>query len=276
MLPEQRRREILEYMARQGAADVTALAEQFSVSIATIRRDLQLLHDRGHLTRTHGGAVVPLESASFEPFHSDKTRLHTKEKEAIAKAATAHVVDAEVIVLDSGSTMLALARQLKARKGLTVIATDLQIALELVDVPGFEVVLVGGVARAGHYSLVGPIAENALRELHANHAFLGADAIDLHGGLTNANIAEVAVKRLIMASADEAMLLADRSKFGRRSLARVADLTAFSQVITDDGLEVETLERYRDAGVELVRAGEPAAGRSAEFASTNQPETTNR
>lgn len=254
MLPEQRRRRILEYLEDHGAADVPGLVRELDVSSATVRRDLQLLEQRGHVTRTHGGAVLNRISTAFEPLYRDKTQERWTEKKAIGALAAELVNDGEVVVLDSGSTTLALARELKAKRGLTIITTDLHIALELSDVPRFEVIIVGGIVRPGLFSVVGPDAERALGDLHANRAFLGADAIDLAAGVTNASMAEVAVKRHVIASAARPVLLADHSKFDKVSLVRIADLAAFDQVITDTRLDGEIRSRYAAAGTELSLA----------------------
>lgn len=254
MLPEQRRIKILDLMNRQGAADVPGLAKQFDVSMATVRRDLQLLEGRGHITRTHGGAVANYASAAFEPRHHEKVTEHTTEKRAIAAVASRRVSDGEVVILDSGSTTLALARELRSKQGLTIITTDLKIALELSDVPGFDVIIVGGTVRPQLYSVVGAIAESILIDLHANHAFLGADAIDLETGVSNASISEVRVKQLAIASAEQTILIADHSKFGRVSLVKIADLREFSEVITDSRFSRKAAELYQDAGVGLTYA----------------------
>lgn len=170
-------------------------------------------------------------------------------------AASERVKDGEVVVLDSGSTTHALARRLKSRlHGLSVITCDLIIALELSDVPGFEVIIAGGSVRPRLYSVVGTLTERALGSLHANHAFLGADAVSLEAGVTNANLAEVGVKQRLMATSRDVVLLADHSKFDKISLAHVAPLEAFRTVITDHGLSDERMRTYVEAGARLIRA----------------------
>lgn len=255
MLPEQRRRHIVEVMNREGGADVPALAQRLGVSGATIRRDLNHLQARGFITRTHGGAVASHVSTVAEPLYGEKARRHRRQKEEIASLACRRVDDGDVIVLDSGSTTGALARLLKSsRRGLTVITSDLMIALELGDAPGFEVVIVGGSVRPRLYSVVGVISEQVLASLHANHAFLGADALSVEAGVTNANLAEVGVKRGILGSSQDTVLLADHSKFGRVSFAHVAPLDAFDEIISDADLPDGTLRSYGEAGARLVRA----------------------
>lgn len=247
MLPEERRRQLIEHLTSNGSVNVPELCASLDVSPATVRRDLRTLERRGLLQRTHGGAVVPQSSTSYEPVHVDKRHRQISEKRAIAVKAADLVKDGEVVVLDSGSTTLYLARQLKRKQGLTIITTDLQIALELADVPEFQVIITGGKVRPHLYSLIGPFSEGPLHQLHANHAFVGADALDLDAGLTNANFEEAAAKRLVIDSANQRVLVADHTKFDRVSLAKVADLTDFDLVITDSNLSHVSAARYREA-----------------------------
>jgi DeoR family transcriptional regulator, fructose operon transcriptional repressor len=255
MLPEQRRRKIVERMQQDGAVDVDGLARSLGVSHATIRRDLRGLAADGAISRTHGGAVTNRVSTAFEPLYSDKARHRRVEKAAIARLACDLVEEDQVLALDSGSTTGALALELKRRfRRLTVITTDLQIAIALCDTAGFEVILAGGTVRPQFYSAVGPIAEAALSGLRANQTFIGADAIDLVAGVTNATLAELGVKRRVMEVGERVVLLGDHAKFDKVSLAQVAPIQAFDMVLTDAALEDATVERYRDSGVDLRRA----------------------
>jgi DeoR family transcriptional regulator, aga operon transcriptional repressor len=262
MLPEQRRRQILALLSETGGVDVPLLADRLSVSAATIRRDLTSLQASGQLERTHGGAVPMVGGTAYEPRYSLKRSQRLAEKEAIARHAAELVPDGSVVVLDSGSTTFALARELKRRHGLTVITVDLQIAIELADRPGLDVIAIGGRVRPELFGVVGPMSESGLADLHADLAFLGADAIDPVAGVTNANLDEVAVKRAILAAARETHLLADASKFGQVSLAKVADVRAFSSIITDEGLDPAFASSVRDAGASLDLAPLPGGARA--------------
>lgn len=253
LLPEQRRRRIIELLDAEEAADVAHLAGTFAVSPATIRRDLQHLEEDGLITRTHGGAITPASTA-FEPLYVQKTQERWIEKTAIAERAAAFVDDGDVVVLDSGSTTLALAKRLKHVRDLTIIATDLKIALELADVPGFNVIVVGGQVRPGLYSVVGSMAEHVLSQFHANHAFIGADAIDLAMGISNATMVEVDVKRRVVQAATHVTLIADHTKFERTSLVKVADLGAFDAIVTDTGIDATTVERFAAHRIPLILA----------------------
>ncbi|MEX2541700.1 MAG: DeoR/GlpR family DNA-binding transcription regulator [Trueperaceae bacterium] len=254
MLPDRRRKRLLDILTHDGGADVATLAEALDASHATVRRDLHLLEQQGHLKRIRGGAVLPYQSSAFFPLAESKAREHFEEKLAIARVASQRVTNGEVIILDSGSSALLLARELKSRRDLTVITTDLKIALELSDVPNFNVVSVGGTVIRDNYNVGGMIAENTLKTLHAHHAFVGADGIDLVAGMTSSRIHQAPIKRLVMACSNRVTLIADHSKFGRVHLIKVADLAEFDGMITDDGLDPAQAEDYLDAGIALTLA----------------------
>lgn len=252
MLPDQRRRKLLDVLGADGGAEVPRLADALGVSPATVRRDLQLLASEGLLRRTHGGAVLPFESTAFFPHHDKKMQSNQEEKVRIAKVAAQRVASGDVVVLDSGTTTLLLARELRALRDLTIVTTDLKIALELIDVPGFDVLLIGGMVRPRTYNTSGTFAEQMLGELHANHTFLGADGIDLRAGLTNATVTEVPVKRLMMQASRVVTLVSDHSKFGRIGLAHVSDLTEFSEIVTGAGLASSVVKAHLASGVRLT------------------------
>lgn len=254
MLPEQRKRRLLELLQQEGAADVTALSDELAVSSATVRRDLHALEIQGRIRRTHGGAVLPHVSTAFEPHYQEKTGRAANEKRQIAREAVKRVRPGDVVMIDSGSTTLAFARELKHLRDLTVITTDLMVAMEFGDAASITVIIIGGSVRPGFYSVIGPFAQTMLRDLHANQSFLGADAVSLDAGLTNATVEEVPIKRALLARGKHATLLADARKFGKASLAKIADLSEFDEVITDSGLDDTAIEAYADAGVLLTLA----------------------
>jgi DeoR/GlpR family transcriptional regulator of sugar metabolism len=253
MLPEERRRAILHYVRRSGSMDVTALSQRVRTSAATIRRDLRLLEQRGDLQRTHGGAVPSSPGTSYEPVYQEKLRQNAAAKRAIARHAATLVRDGDVIALDAGSTTFGLVPHLRALRNVTVVTTDLKIAVALADGSAVEVIVVGGRVRPNLFSTVGPTAEASLEGLHANIAFLGADGIDPEAGVTNANLDEAATKRRMLGTSLRTVLLADHTKFGKVSLARVCDVDAFEAIVTDAGLSDEAHEPYAQRGARITR-----------------------
>jgi DeoR/GlpR family transcriptional regulator of sugar metabolism len=202
------------------------LAKRLGVSEATVRRDLATLAGQGLLQREHGGALLP----EGEPPYAVKLARHQGVKLAIAQRAMPLVPDGATIVLDSGTTTLALARLL-AGKPIRAVVLDIPLAQALAQ-GETEVLLVGGRARNGFYSLVGPWVEELLERVRADLFFLGADAFDAEG-VTNHTFEEAAVKRKAMAVSRKTVLLADGSKWGKRAPAFVTSLSALDRVVTD-------------------------------------------
>ena len=254
MLPEHRRRQLLEYVQHRGAANVVELSASLDVSEATVRRDLLELERRGEIERTHGGAVPVHAGMTFEPHYSEKAKLQAKAKRAIALEAARMVKDGDVVILDSGSTTHALALALREKTGLTIVTTDIKIAYDLSSHASTEVIVVGGRVRPQLYSIVGHFADSNLADVHANFAFVGADAISVDAGVTNATLEEVPVKRRVIRAADRAVLIADHTKFDRVSLARVAPLSEFHHCITDGGVDPQQFERFWAAELDITVA----------------------
>lgn len=236
----------------RGKVEVAELAAAFGVSAMTIRRDLAELAARGLIDRTYGGAVIQRPTA-VEPTYNEKVRLHAEEKDRIGRAAAELVTDGDTLILDAGSTTLAVARHLKGKRDLTVVTNDLLIACELVPVHGIRVILAGGICRPDFFCTVGLPCEELLRQISANKLFLGADAVDAERGVTNATWEEVPVKRLMMQAAQQVVLVADHSKFGWAALALVARLDEIDQIITDSGLADDVAEQVAAAGPRVLR-----------------------
>jgi len=231
-ITDQRRRRLLALVEASGGMRTADLAVALGVSAATVRRDLAALERAGLLRRAHGGALPRQLGTAAEPPFELKAKSQRGEKEQIAARAAELVPKGATVILDSGTTALALAHRL-AEHRVTVIALDLKVA-EALARGRAEVWVVGGRARNGLFSLVGPWAESLLAEVHADLFFLGADAVD-EEGVTNATLEEAAVKRRAAAAAKKTILIADHTKFGRRALARVLPLEALSGVVTDRG-----------------------------------------
>src|SRR5271163_1673896 len=257
MLTEERQRAILEIMRREGRVLVVDLAKQFHTSQVTIRKDLEILHVKGRVHRTHGGALPAHEGALEDPTLREKEKLHRKEKIQIANAAAQMVEEGQVVILDSGTTTTAIARALRHHQNLTIITNAVNIAAELAG-SSLEVILTGGTLRKNSFSLVGPIAEETLRRLNADILFLGVDGFDVHSGLSTPNLLEAKVNRAMMDVARIVVAVCDSSKFGRRSLSLIAPPSAVHRVITDRLAPKKDIDQLRRAGIEItqVHAGE--------------------
>lgn len=241
---------IMELMKQHGSVQVNDVAEALGVSTATVRRDLQMLEDKGLLQRVYGGALPTGFSTTFEYLYHDKMDLRTKEKERIAQAAAEEVQNGEAVFLDSGTTAYKLAQKLQKKQNLTIATVDLSIAALIYD-PTTQVVLTGGIVRQGYNVLVGSTAENFIRDMCVDKVFLTADAVDLDFGISNANYLEAGVKQQLAHAGRKTILVTDHSKFGKEALTRYCRLQDIHMIITDDGLPRDTAAKIREMGINL-------------------------
>ena len=250
--PEIRRREILRLLAARNECSVEALAERFGVSGMTIRRDLQTMVEAGQALRTHGGAA-PAPSVSFEFQFLERAKRRAPEKDAIAVAASDLVEDGQSVMLDSGTTTLAVARRLREKRRLTIITTSLPIAAELYGCAEMRLILLGGLLRQDSPDLVGPLTENNIDNLHADVAFVGADGVDRRGNVYSDSM-ELSRILIKMAAADRTFVVADHEKIGRRALARFENLAKLEGLITDDGVDRKLTAQLKRHGTRVIVA----------------------
>ncbi len=252
MLIDERRQHVLECILRDGRAIVGELSDQLGISRITIRKDLEYLQSKGLIQRTHGGALAIQSSALFDPALPDKEKLHSKEKERIAAAAVKLVQEGYCVILDSGTTTTAIARALRQFSRLTIITNAVNIAAELTNTD-FEVILTGGTVRKNSFSLVGPLAEEVLREIHADILFLGVDGFDPEIGVTTPNVLESRVNRTMVNAARMVVAVCDSTKFGRHSLALIVPSQKIDVVITDSDLAPRYHEQLQKLGIRVIQ-----------------------
>lgn len=241
MLPAERLERILGYINENGFVTVNELSENFEASKPTIMRDLAKLEVQQKIYRSHGGASSIQLGTKFEPTHSVKENQEVDKKSKIALMAKQFVNPNETILLDSGSTTLMLAQQLLTMKNLTVITNDLKIAICLSENEDIDLVVLGGQKRKGVFSLIGSIPENLIVNLCVDKAFLGVDAIDLEKGLTNSNLDEMNLKKLMIDISQKTILLVDSTKFNHKAFAKIGDIELVDHIITDDQLTDERI-----------------------------------
>lgn len=240
-IPAQRQQLITDFLVAKYSITIKQAAELCSVSEATARRDIDEMANAGLVERTHGGAVLH-RSTGFEEFHSEKMKVMIPEKTRIAKEAARLIKDGDCIFLDSGSTTFLLGQQLQNFKKLTVITNNLDVAYMTKLDTSSTMIVTGGVRRDGYSVLIGDIAEELIEKLYVDIAFLGADAISAKSGIYNSNFMEIGIKKSIISSGRKKVLLADHSKFKQKALAKVCDIDVFDTIITDNGLDSETIE----------------------------------
>lgn len=248
-----RRDKIVQIIKENGKAKVEELSEFFRVSLVTIRNDLNYLENRGLIHRVHGGALVR-DYVAYDTTLIEKEKIHAEEKRRIGAKAAEIVFDGDSIILDSGSTTKEIAKQIKERNDLTVMTNAVNIATELAGCMGIVVMLTGGTLREKSFSLVGPQAEATLQEFCFDKLFLGVDGFDLGLGLTTPNVLEAHLNSTMVDAANETIVVADSSKFGRRSLCHISGLDKIAKVITDTNIPDEYLAGLKESGVEVMLA----------------------
>ncbi|MGN6326704.1 DeoR/GlpR family DNA-binding transcription regulator [Pseudolysinimonas sp.] len=235
-LPAARRERLAALVAADGFVRVADAALRLGVSEVTVRGDLRRLEADGRLRRVHGGAMAP-RGERREARVEATARRDAATKRAIGESAAALVPDGASILLDVGSTCLAVAEALVARDDLAelvVVTNGLGIALALERaIPRFTVVVTGGTLRPLQHSLVDPIASRTLAELHVDLAIIGCNGVADDGTVTNLNLPEAEVKAAMLAAAGSAILVADGSKAGQRHLGRIGALGDFATLVTD-------------------------------------------
>lgn len=253
MLIDERRQYILAKIQREGRVLISELSESLGISRITIRKDLDYLASKGLALRSHGGALSARGGALLDPSLLEKEKKQSEEKERIARAAASLVTEGMCVLLDSGTTTTAVARELRRFSHLTVITNAVNIATELAGTD-FEVILTGGTLRKSSFSLVGPLAEDVLRSVRADILFLGVDGFDTRTGVMTPNLLESRVNRAMVEAASRVVAVCDSTKFNRSSLALIAPSSAIHTVITDDRITAEDEQALAASGIEVIRA----------------------
>jgi DeoR family transcriptional regulator, aga operon transcriptional repressor len=237
---------ILKRAGEAGSVDVADLAAFLGASEATIRRDLQSLSAQHLLVRTHGGAVVG-DNGQELSVRIKETR-NQAEKRRIGQAAAALVQDGAVVGLTGGTTATELARALADRRGITVVTNAINIAAELAIRTQITLVVIGGVARPS-YEMVGPAAEMMLDNYHLDIAFIGVDGLSAQEGCTTYHEMEAQTDRNFLERARRTVVIADSSKIGRVTFARIVPLARVDDIVTDNGADPERLRELAETGV---------------------------
>jgi DeoR family fructose operon transcriptional repressor len=249
---EERRQEIALVVRQDGRGDVAHLAERFEVTPETIRRDLSDLERRHVLRRVHGGAI-PIERFRTEPGVDEKATWMAREKAQIAAAALSFVPERGTVLLDAGTTTLALA-QIFPDRDLTVFTNALPVGNELAVRRNLQLYVIGGRVRGRTLAHVDDWALRQLADLRVDVGFIGTNGLTAARGLSTPDPAEAAVKRAMCLAARNLIVLADHTKVGEEDAVRFASIDQVDVLVTDSGLPEEDREILRGAGLELVLA----------------------
>ncbi|QHC60843.1 DeoR family transcriptional regulator [Rathayibacter sp. VKM Ac-2760] len=247
----------------QGFVSVADLADRLGVSVVTVRSDLDRLAGEGSVQRVRGGAVPVGERPGERSFEEGLTAA-SDEKAAIGREAAASVASGESVILDVGTTPLAIAHALVERDDLrdvTVITNGLTIALALeAAIPRFTVVVTGGTLRPLQHSLVEPLASEVLERVRADVVFIGCTGVHPEAGVTNVNLPEATLKRRMLRAAARRVVVADSSKLGVVDLGRVAGADEFDRLLTGAAASDADVARLEEAGLAVTRCGSSPAG----------------
>jgi DeoR/GlpR family transcriptional regulator of sugar metabolism len=244
MKASDRHRAILDLVLTRDA-NVEQLSAALGVSEATIRRDLAQLAKERRLVRTYGGATALVGSHEPEATLEERKAAQHEQKEAIARAAAAHVADGDTVFLDGGTTCAALARYLMARQALHVVTNNLLAVMTLASASAIRLTLIGGDVRTSSMSTLGPLAELTLTRLSFDHAFLGADGVVAGFGLCEATAQQAWLKECIVARAADVVVLADSEKLGRARQQHWTPLQRRWRLVTSSSADDRLLAPFR-------------------------------
>ncbi|MEA5053456.1 MAG: DeoR/GlpR family DNA-binding transcription regulator [Propionicimonas sp.] len=256
MRADERREAILDLLLSQETASIPDLVDRFGVSHMTIRRDLDALAD--HVSVDRGQAKLSQHSG-VEPRYAAKQRVNATLKAQIARYAARHFVDdGDVILMEGGTTVTAMARYLQGRSGLTAVTNGHYTINELARLlPATTVMSTGGVLRDVSFTYVGPAAEEFLSSIHARTLFVSATGFTIGHGFTDPNPLEAQVRRAMVHCAERTVVLLDSTKFGVVSLVTVAPADGVDVIVTDAAAPADDLAQLREAGVDVHVVGQP-------------------
>ena len=255
MLVEERRNRILELVRSRGFASLPELASDLQVSESTVRRDLDYLEDAGSARRTHGG-VFYTGNAPKLPHFEERQPAQWEKKQAIAAAAVQLIEDGDTVLLDGGSTTYEVARLLVGRP-LQVVTNSLPVANLFASNMQADLVLLGGYVYPRTGVSLGPYANEMLSRLSVRRTVLSVAGIS-EQGFYNSNLLLVETERVMMNAGDEVIVVADSTKFGRRSLAHLSELSRADRLVVDGAITEEWRNKVQAAGVKLLVAGDNA------------------
>ncbi len=248
MVKNQRSKEILQQLLRDGELSVERLAKRLKISTSTVRRELTELERAGLLRRTHGGAMR-VEPMLYEPFRhvssfSAQEQLHAAEKRRIGLAAAEIIRDGEIIALGAGTTTTQVARSIRHRKGITVVTNAVNIAMELSHRADLKIIVTGGLMSGDWFALTGPTGISAVGEMFYDKVFIGVDGVHSEHGLTTNYPDQAAIHRAMMRQSRQRIVVADHTKIGDIGTALIAPVTDVDLLITDNKASPRALNPF--------------------------------
>jgi DeoR family transcriptional regulator, fructose operon transcriptional repressor len=251
MPPQERQHRIGEYLQQVEFASLEEIAGQVHASISTVRRDLIVLEASGNVRRTHGGARIIVPRSDEFAFSARDTH-QLAEKEAIGRACAELIAPNQTVIIDAGTTVYHVARYLES-KSPQIITNSLPVANLFTSASRMEVVVSGGVIYPRLGVLVGPMAVDAFSRIHADVAIMSSGGLTLEG-ITNSHGLLIDIQRAMIHAAQKVIFCLDHTKFGRRSLLPLCDLSLVDAIVTDGGAPLDLVEQLRGLGVEVMIA----------------------
>jgi DeoR family transcriptional regulator, aga operon transcriptional repressor len=249
----ERQNKILQWVKQKNRITIGEVCDEYDVSEATARRDLETLSASGKIQRVHGGAIA-VEKAPPELPMLLRQVDQISEKQKIGSLAASLVNDGETIFLGSGTTVLEVARNLTARKNLTVITNSLPVVMLLSEFTNITIVCVGGILRPTELSFIGHITEQVLPQFHVDRVFIGVRAINIKEGLTNDYLPETLTDRSILNIGKENILVADHTKFGRTSTVLLVPIDHIHTMVTDTETPFELISEIAKKKIKVLTA----------------------
>lgn len=247
----QRRVIILNQLEAEGQVDVISLSKTLEVSEVTIRNDLKRLEQKNALIRARGGAIK-IDRVGIDFALSAKNKQNYEQKRRIGKAAAELVEEGDTIILDSGTTTMEITKNLANITELTVITNALNIASQLAEHPRANIIIPGGFLRKNSLSLIGATAEESFKNYFCDKLFLAVDGFSAAYGLSTPNVEEAHLNRVMMAISKQVIVVADSSKFHKRSFAFIAPISDIDILVTDSGIPTDDQKKLESAGIKII------------------------
>ena len=253
MLKKKRQAQILEVLMKEEAITVSELASLLDVSSVTIRKDLSELEQANRLYRSHGKAIL-INPFTFNRSISEKEKLFPEQKDAIGREAARLIDRDDSIIIASGTTVHALARNIKPIHRLTVVSASLPVCEILSLDECNDIIQLGGMLRHSSLSVVGQYSKQILENCSFSKLFMGVDGIDFDYGFTTTDMREAELNQQMMRAAQKVIVLADSTKFGRRGFAKIGNIEDIDMIITDSGVSPDVINQITDRGINLIIA----------------------
>ncbi len=250
MLQFERHQQIVAFVNEKKQTTTDQLAEFLSVSKQTIRRDIDVLSRNGLLRKVHGGAVSLSDSPLHEIPYASKVSINATAKQKIGITAAKMVDSEDVIILDSGSTTMEIAKNLTT-PNITVLTNDIQISIELASKDNINIIMPGGLLEKSVYTLTGNASIDFFKKIHVNKLFLGCDAFDMAFGVSDRNAESAAAKQAMIRAADKVIMTTDYSKLGKKAFCYVCSLSDIDTLVTNQCSDQE-LRHLQEQNVEVV------------------------